>query len=96
MPGGAVATQEGDPASLLRLYRDLIALRRTLGDGIELLDAPEGVLAYRRGAGHLVALNLTSEESPAPHASELLRHTHGRSGNVPDRLAGGEGFVARV
>jgi alpha-glucosidase len=94
--GGAVDAQERDPASLLHLYRDLIALRRTLGEGIELLDAPEGVLAFRRGDDHLVALNLGSQESPAPAARELLRHTHNRSAKLPDRLADGEGFVARI
>lgn len=39
------------PGSILWLYRTLIALRRELRDGpLVLLDAPEGVLAYRRGA----------------------------------------------
>jgi alpha-glucosidase len=94
--GGAVDTQERNPASLLHLYRDLIALRRTLGTGIELLDGDDGVLAYRRGDDHLVALNLAPEERPAPAARELLRHTHGWAETVPDRLARGEGFVARV
>ena len=93
--GGAVDTQERNPASLLHLYRDLVALRRTLGDGMELLDAPEGVLAYRRGADHVVALNLAPEERPAPRASVLVRHTHGLTGRMPDRLARGEGFLAR-
>ncbi|HEX2087286.1 MAG TPA: alpha-amylase family glycosyl hydrolase [Solirubrobacteraceae bacterium] len=93
--GGAVAAQERDPSSLLRLYRDLIALRRDLGDGLELLDAGEGVLAYRRGE-HLVALNLAPEERAAPSGGRLVRHTHGRSGGTPDRLGPGEGFVARL
>jgi alpha-glucosidase len=93
--GGAVDTQERNPASLLHLYRDLVALRRTLGDGMELLDAPEGVLAYRRGE-HVVALNLAPEERPAPPAAELLRHTHRRTGTMPDRLARGEGLLARL
>nr|MDQ5807989.1 alpha-amylase [Actinomycetota bacterium] len=93
VPGGGVAEQERDPGSLLHLYRDLIALRRTLGDGMELLDAPDGVLAYRRGE-HVVALNLSPGESAAPGAGALVRHTHGRTGNAPDRLAVGEGFIA--
>jgi alpha-glucosidase len=93
--GGAVATQEANPASLLHLYRDLIALRRTLGDGFELIDAAEGVLAYRRGE-HLVALNLSREEAPAPPAGKLVRHTHGAIGRTPERLGRGEGFLARL
>jgi glycosidase len=92
--GGGVAEQERDPGSLLHLYRDLIALRRTLGAGLELLDAGDGVLAYRRGERHLVALNLTDEERPAPRAGALVRHTHGATGNAPETLQAGEGFIA--
>jgi alpha-glucosidase len=91
--GGAVDAQERDPSSMLHLYRDLIGLRRTLAPGLELLDAPEGVLAYRRGE-HLVALNLAADERPAPAAGTIVRHTHGRTGNAPTRLASGEGFIA--
>ncbi|HEX8121163.1 MAG TPA: alpha-amylase family glycosyl hydrolase [Solirubrobacteraceae bacterium] len=91
--GGAVDAQERDPGSILHLYRDLIALRRTLGPGLELLAAAESVLAYRRG-DHLVALNLAPGERPAPRAGTLVRHTHGRTGDAPTRLARGEGFVA--
>lgn len=40
-----------DPSSILWHYRDLIALRRTHpGGDLVLLDAPDDVLAYRRGA----------------------------------------------
>src|SRR4051812_45489738 len=53
-----VADQRDDPDSLLTLYRELIALRRRLGDGFELVDSEPGVLAYRRGE-HLVAINFT-------------------------------------
>ena len=45
-----VEAQRDDPGSMLSLVRELIALRRELGDGFELLDAAEGVVAYRRGA----------------------------------------------
>ncbi|MCC5034696.1 glycoside hydrolase family 13 protein [Streptomyces sp. WAC 00631] len=56
----SVEAQTGDPTSTLELYRAAIALRRehpALGAGhaVEWLDAPEGVLAFRRtpaeGAG---------------------------------------------
>jgi alpha-glucosidase len=98
--GGGVAAQERDPDSVLSLYRDLVALRRELGEGIELLDAADGVLAYRRGAGHLVAVNLADEPRPAPPAREIVRSTHaGRhpaGGPAPGRLEPGAGFVARV
>ena len=91
---GGVAQQERDPGSMLHLYRDLIALRRTLGDGLELLDAADGVLAYRRGRDHLVALNLGTADAPAPPAGTLVRHTHPNGTSAPQTLAPGEGFVA--
>jgi alpha-glucosidase len=93
-----VADQERDPASLLRFYRALIALRAILTGPLELLDedatAP-GVVAFRRGE-HLVALNLGSEPKPAPPAGALLRHTHTPDAGspAPVTLAPGEGFVA--
>jgi len=97
--GGAVATQQGDPNSMLALYTDLIALRRELGPGVELADAAEDVLAYRRGSGHLVALNLGDRPRPAPPAGEVLRSTHAdrhpAGAPAPRELAPGEGFVAR-
>jgi alpha-glucosidase len=58
-----VAAQVSDPASMLSLYRKLIALRR--GEAaLEVgsfapLEAPPGVLAYLRGDALLVALNLS-------------------------------------
>jgi alpha-glucosidase len=65
-----VADQRDDPASMLSLVRDLIALRRQLGDGFELLESAEGVVAFRRG-DHTVAINTTSEALPAPLRGEL-------------------------
>jgi glycosidase len=64
-----VADQRGDPASTLSLVRELIALRRELGAGFELLDAPDGVLAFRRG-DHTVAINTTPEPRQAPLSGE--------------------------
>jgi alpha-glucosidase len=58
-----VADQREDPGSLLTLTRDLIAFRRacpefTVGH-YESLPTPEGVWAWSRGPGHVVALNVT-------------------------------------
>ena len=57
-----VADQRDDPDSLLTLTRDLIALRTSMPDlatgAWTGADAPEGVLAYRRGDHCLVVLNL--------------------------------------
>jgi alpha-glucosidase len=94
VPGGGVAQQREDRGSLLWLYKDLIALRRGLGGGLELLDGDDGVIAFRRGAEHVVALNLAGEERPAPAAGTMLRHTHGATGDAPRRLLPGEGFLA--
>src|SRR6185436_13040672 len=60
-----VADQRDDPGSMLTLVRELIALRRDLPDEFELLDAAEGVLAFRRG-GYTIAVNTGAEERPAP------------------------------
>jgi alpha-glucosidase len=54
-----VAAQREDPDSLLSLYRDLIALRRELGDGFQMLPSEDGVLAYRRGE-HVVTIDLVA------------------------------------
>ena len=69
-----VEDQRDDPLSTLSLVRDLLTLRRVLGDGFELLDAEPGVLAYRRG-DHLIAINTTSEEARAPLGDELVLET---------------------
>jgi len=45
--------QRNDPRSILNMYRRLLQLRRSMpalrSGGLELLDAPEGVLAFQRG-----------------------------------------------
>lgn len=96
--GGAVAAQARDPDSVLALYRDLIALRPKLGEGLEFVDAGPGVLAYLRGAGHMVAINLGDVTRTAPPAGDVVRATHAArlpaGAPAPLELAGGEGFVA--
>ena len=69
-----VEDQREDPRSTLSLVRDLLTVRRVLGDGFELLDAAPGVLAYRRG-DHLIAINTTSEEARAGLGGELILET---------------------
>ena len=79
-----------DADSMLALYRDLIAQRRALGAGLEFLDAvADGVLAYRRGDGHIVALNVADQPRPAPPAGAVIRATHAprhRAGTAPTAL----------
>ncbi|MEH3036352.1 MAG: alpha-amylase family glycosyl hydrolase [Sphingomonas adhaesiva] len=77
-----VAAQDGDPSSMLTLYRRLLALRRArpalgLGD-IALVEADRDVLAYERRYGGerlLVALNLSDEPRAMPFAGEVLLST---------------------
>jgi alpha-glucosidase len=69
-----VEDQRAEPGSLLGLYRRLIALRPTLGRGFRMVEAAPGVIAYERGE-HLVALNTTKEERPAPAAGEVVLET---------------------
>ena len=98
--GGSVAAQSRDPDSVLSLYRDLIAARRELGEGLELVDGGDDVLAFRRGSDHVVAVNIGTRASAAPPASEIVRFTHaGRhaaGSPAPATLEPGEGFLARA
>ena len=61
-PGVTVEEQRDDPSSMLRLSRDLIALRRSepdlRGGAYQALATPDGLWAYRRGPRFVVALNL--------------------------------------
>jgi alpha-glucosidase len=69
-----VEAQRDDPRSTLSLVRDLLALRRVLGDGLELLEAAPGVLAYVRGE-HTIAVNTTADQRPAPLDGEVVLET---------------------
>jgi alpha-glucosidase len=88
-----VEAQRDDPDSTLTLVRELIALRRELGDGFELLDSVEGVVAYRRG-GHSVAVNTTAEPRPVPVRGEPRLATV-RGALRGDTLAPHAGVVAQ-
>ncbi len=98
--GGGVGAQSDDPDSVLALYRDLVAARRELGEGAEFVDCEDGVLAYRRGAEHIVVINLGDGERRAPEAGHIVRSTHAdrhpAGVPAPSRLAPGEGFVALI
>ncbi|MDX3803315.1 alpha-amylase family glycosyl hydrolase [Streptomyces sp. AK04-3B] len=68
--------QTGDETSMLELYRTAIRLRRenpALGDGtMTWLDAPAGVLAFRRDPGFVCVVNLSEEAYQLPHHSSVL------------------------
>ena len=77
-----VAVQDDDPASMLSLYRRLLALRREsaalTGGSLTLVEADEDVLAYERRAGDeklLVALNLGKQSRALPERGEVLLST---------------------
>jgi alpha-glucosidase len=87
-----VADEREDPDSLLHLYRDLIALRRSLGPDMRFRDdVPDGVLAYERG-DHLVAINTTSEPLPAPATGSPVFETR-RGAAAGGTLAAHSGIV---
>ncbi|HSL58088.1 MAG TPA: alpha-amylase family glycosyl hydrolase [Acidimicrobiales bacterium] len=82
----SVEALRADPGSILHLYRDLIAVRRaspalSVGD-LELIDAADGILAWRRRHGddeRAVAVNFTGEALPAPVAG-IVEVASDRSG----------------
>ncbi len=84
--GLGVLEQAADPSSTLRLYRDALRLRRTVfapGGDVEWLDAPVGVLAYRRG-DVTVLVNTGSEPALLPQGAVLLASGPlGDDGTVP-------------
>ncbi|MEW9520972.1 glycoside hydrolase family 13 protein [Streptomyces tubercidicus] len=72
-----VEAQTGDPASTLELYRTALALRRRLpglgaGEAVEWLDAPDGVLAFRRPGGLVCTANTTEAPVRLPAPGRLL------------------------
>ena len=68
-----VADQRRDPASVLTLVHDLVALRRATPDlrlgPYRLVTAPEGVWAWQRGAQTTVVLNLADDAVDTPVTS---------------------------
>ena len=66
-----VERQAGDPTSMRSLYRDALRLRRArigLGDGtLDWLDAPAGVLAFRRDPDVVCVVNARAEPVALDH-----------------------------
>ena len=86
-----VARQERDPRSTLRLYRDAIALRRTLLRGHEAplrwLDAPDGVVAFERAGALACAVNMGDSPVPLPTGDVLLASGPLTAGTLPPDTA---------
>ncbi|WP_219419530.1 glycoside hydrolase family 13 protein [Pseudonocardia nigra] len=71
-----VETQDGDPGSMLTLYRAALRIRRehpALGDGeFAWLPGPSDVLTFSRGAGFTCVVNLSDAPVPLPADAQLL------------------------
>jgi alpha-glucosidase len=86
-----VALQREDPGSHLAFVRALIELRRELPPRYELIDAAEGLIAYRRGE-HVVVINTTDGPLPAPvHGEPVLGTRPGAA--AEGRIAGHAGAI---
>ena len=103
-PTRNVAVQSGDPASMLALHRELLALRTATADlrggSYRRLPSEEPILAYTRGEGIAVALNFSHDPAPLvlPPAFAggrvLLRSISAQTGGpVPQTLDGDEGLI---
>ena len=88
-----VAQQRDDPASMLTLTRDLIALRKQVPDlalgAYAALAAPEGVWAWRRGESHAVVVNYSDSDA-------ALDDIDGRIRIGTDRTRDGEAFAGTL
>ena len=93
-----VAEQRGDPASVLSLCRDAIALRRAREDLVSGRYTPvaglTGVWAWRRGDATGIAINLTESEAALPLDGEVLLST--TASDDPSRLEPWEGVVVAL
>jgi len=109
LPLGDVAVnvedQRGDPASMLRLARDLIALRRQTPDlsvgSYAAVPVPAGVWSWRRGERHLVVVNCSERDVALDDVQGLVRigTDRARDGETLRgtlRLLGWEGVVAEL
>jgi alpha-glucosidase len=101
------AAQAADPASVLALYRGLLAERRSRpdlqGGTMKFLDGGDAdVLCYRRGDRHAVALNFSADARPvtwrlSPGQVVLSTHLDRDPGSpAPGTLRGGEGVLVET
>ncbi len=70
-----VDAQQGDPGSMLSLYREGLRLRRSVpwsGDAITWLPTGDDVLAFSRGDGFACLVNFGPEPVVVPDGAEVL------------------------
>lgn len=83
---------DGRHAGTLRLYRDLLALRRTLIGDVSAESPLEGALVLRRGRHLLITALRDDVAVPVPRgAAERWRSDDGRYAARPDRIQAGAG-----
>ncbi|MEV0829368.1 alpha-amylase family glycosyl hydrolase [Nonomuraea rubra] len=85
-----VADQLGDPHSMIELYRALISFRRQLSGPVEVIEASEGELIYRRGS-ETVQLNFGA--GPVRRVEGDVRFSTGRLSS--DLLPPDTGVIVR-
>ncbi|WP_069811721.1 glycoside hydrolase family 13 protein [Streptomyces sp. TP-A0874] len=86
----SVEAQSGDPESTLELYRAALALRREspalgAGGGLEWLDSPAGVLAFRRRSGEAGGVVCVLNTLDRPVDSPVSGHPLISSAPLPPR-----------
>ena len=95
-----VTTLRDDPKSILHLYRDLLTLRRAEADlqrsELTLLDLGDDVLAYRRGDGWMVVVNLGEQPVTLGETVHVaISSDRGTDGATIDAVSGRTAVVAR-
>ncbi|HEY3340020.1 MAG TPA: glycoside hydrolase family 13 protein [Propionicimonas sp.] len=89
----AASVQDGDPASVLELYRAALKIRAghpALGDGgLQWVDAGDDVLAFRRDPGFACWVNLGSQRVALPEGATVLLSSQDLTDHVlpPDTAA---------
>jgi alpha-glucosidase len=90
--GLTVAAQDGEPDSTLSFYRAVLRERRgnpALGDGpMTWADAPDGVLAFHRGASFACVINYTDRPAELPDDLATWKPVLASAASEPGTIAG--------
>lgn len=86
----AMSVQDGAPSSMLELYRAALAVRSeqlTDDEHLDWIDAPDGVLAFRRGSGLRCFVNISEASIPLPDGDVILASDALDEGELPPDTA---------